>query len=70
MNTLEHPYRYYMESRPISLRESIRRLWQTWKWNRNEIYMRPVKFGESGYDEAPFESTTVVIRDAFTVKMQ
>lgn len=52
---IQSPIRYYMETRPITLWESVRRLWQTWKWNRNEIYMRPVKKGEIGYDEAPFE---------------
>ena len=66
MNTPEYPYRYYMEHRPISICESIRRFWMTWKWNRNEIYMRPVKFGEAGYDKAPFEATTVIMRDVFT----
>lgn len=62
------PIRYYMETRPISFFESVRRFWQTWKWNRNEIYMRPVNEGEEGYDEAPFESTTIWMRDTMTIK--
>ena len=58
-----------MEIRPISLWESIRRLWITWKWNRNEIYMRPVKDGEPGYDEAPFESSVIEMRHVSTVTL-
>jgi hypothetical protein len=64
----ERPFRYFAETRPISFWESVRRLWITWKWNREEIYMRPVKKGEPGYDEAPFEETIIWYRNTYSCK--
>lgn len=56
------PFRYYMETRPISFTESVKRLWHMGKWHRDEIYMRPVQKGEDGYDQAPSEETFIYQR--------
>lgn len=63
------PFRYYMEYRPILFWESLKRLWETGKWSRFEIYMRPVKKGEKGYEEAPFEESVVWHRGTWNAKV-
>jgi len=64
----EIAWRYEPEEVRLTLRQAARQ-WLNglknleWNWGRTGLVMRPIKPGEPGYDDAPYEMSIVWHRD-------
>jgi hypothetical protein len=43
-------------------------LWTDWSWPITIDYLVPVKKGEPGYEEAPYEETFIQYRDVWSIE--